>query len=179
MEPQEIIDLYNKYQAYAMPHRKKAELHRYADLIENFSVWLRNQHASHHYLKTYFEKIFSYFLQQDKLNAINPKVIFAKSMRQRYANVIIQYDFKNHELVSLEDKKQIYSLSSQDLSAIYKAEEAQKQRYFGSRVGLLTCTENTTMYHHASDLCRACKFASECQEIQAGLYPNLKRNRTK
>jgi len=174
---QEIIDMYNSYQSATLPHRKKAELGKYSELVSSFNKWLRNQHASEHYLNTFFSKTFSYLLKENKQKSISPKNLFSKSMRQRYANQIIHLNFKSHELVGLEEKGFEYSLTESDLEDTNKTEELQKERFYNSTTGLLWCSENTTMYHPKSKLCVECEMQADCKEIQASQYPTIYKQR--
>ena len=178
MTPQEVIDIYNSYQSASLPHRKKAVLEDYIDLIDNFCIWLKNQHASEHYLKTYLSKTFSYLLKENKQRAINPKVLFSKKMRQRYANQIIRLNFRSHELVNLDDKKEEYQMTADDLMFIDKSEETQKERFYNTEVGLLWCSENTTLWHPESHFCKACDFKEDCKQLQAEQYPTLYNKRS-
>ena len=52
-------------------------------------------------------------------------------------------------------------------------EEKFKSEFHNTNRGLLWCVANTTLFHHRSSHCTACKFKENCKEILKSEYPKI------
>lgn len=64
-----------------------------------------------------------------------------------------------------------------DHNLINEFEEREKLRFHNQDVGIVHCTEHTTLYNGDSELCRTCRFSTLCKKILKQQYKFIYRKR--
>lgn len=112
------------------------------------------------------------------LNWIIGKKAFDKWVNRKETVMFYEHRFLDIYNASEEDFKSIYSPDIQENNIdLSYTEENDKQRFYNTERGLITCINTTTLYNHRSKWCLTCRSKTTCKKLLKSTLLQIYRER--
>lgn len=133
------------------------------------------------FIKYGFHSWFNDDSPKDYSHSIRFSWVFGKEAIKRWRSNNVETNLFIIRKSHLREKMIVNTSTSRErqsiITTVRKAEENMKSMYFNTERGFAWCVANTTLYHHKSIKCCACKWRNDCKDILKKNYPIIFKKR--